>query len=382
MTVRAAAANPAVLRWARERAGLSAAEVAARLKRPPADIQGWESGRTAPTFLQLETLAERVYHRPLALFFLPRPPEEESPQHEFRTLPDFEVAALSDDTRYAIRLGTAYQRSLVELTGGVNPAHRLVFRDLRAELDSDEVDLAHRLRAYLGVSVAEQRTWPGARDAMSHWREAVEASGVFVFKRAFKQDEVSGFSLMDDTFPIVMVNNGTAFTRQIFTLFHELAHLLYGVSSLTKVDPGFVDRFTGAHRRLELACNRLASEFLVPGSLDLPARVDHVQAIRGLATEYCVSREVILRKLVEQGTIPKSEYRPLLLSFSQESRDRAESGGGNYYLTQRAYLGSGFLQLAFSRYRAGLVSIGELAEHLGMKAKNISTFEDYVLSSG
>lgn len=217
---------------------------------------------------------------------------------------------------------------------------------------------------------------------MSHWREAVEASGVFVFKRAFKQDEVSGFSLMDDTFPIVMVNNGTAFTRQIFTLFHELAHLLYGVSSLTKVDPGFVDRFTGAHRRLELACNRLASEFLVPGSLDLPARVDHVQAIRGLATEYCVSREVILRKLVEQGTIPKSEYRPLLLSFSQESRDRAESGGGNYYLTQRAYLGSGFLQLAFSRYRAGLVSIGELAEHLGMKAKNISTFEDYVLSSG
>lgn len=216
---------------------------------------------------------------------------------------------------------------------------------------------------------------------MSNWREAVEASGVFVFKRAFKQAEVSGFSLIDDTFPIVMVNNGTAFTRQIFTLFHELAHLLYGVSSLSKSDPGFVDRFTGVHRRLELACNRLASEFLVPGSLELPTRVDHVQAIRGLASEYCVSREVILRKLVDQGAIPKSEYRPLLSSFSQETRNRAEAGG-NYYLTQRAYLGSGFLQLAFSRYRAGLVSIGELAEHLGMKAKNISTFEDYVLSSG
>jgi transcriptional regulator with XRE-family HTH domain len=51
--------------------GLSVAEVAQMLKRPPEEIEAWESGEDAPTYPQLEKLAYQIYKRPLAVFFLP-----------------------------------------------------------------------------------------------------------------------------------------------------------------------------------------------------------------------------------------------------------------------------------------------------------------------
>jgi ribosome-binding protein aMBF1 (putative translation factor) len=39
--------QPAVIRWARQSAGLSVVEVAAKLKRPVEDVKAWESGSSA-----------------------------------------------------------------------------------------------------------------------------------------------------------------------------------------------------------------------------------------------------------------------------------------------------------------------------------------------
>ena len=106
--------NPKVLIWARERAGLTIEDAAARMKRTPAMLTAWEEGKKAPTFKQLETLAETVYHRPIALFFFPAPPEEPEPGRVFRTLPSAEVDKLLSDTLYAMREGMAFRESLIK----------------------------------------------------------------------------------------------------------------------------------------------------------------------------------------------------------------------------------------------------------------------------
>jgi Zn-dependent peptidase ImmA (M78 family) len=263
MATRATALNPAVLRWAREQIGLSVEDAASRISKAPEDLQAWENGEAYPTFNQLESLAERVYKRPVALFFLPAPPAEPPPTSEFRTLPELERESLEPDTLLALREARAFRESLRELTGGRNPAERRIWRDLRAA-DRDGERLARRVREYLAVDLDTQTSWGSTRQAMIEWRAVVEAVGVFVFKRSFQQREVSGLCLDDEEFPLLLINNSTASSRQIFTLFHELAHILFDVSGVTTVDTSFVERLTGDARRIEIACNRFAAEFLVP----------------------------------------------------------------------------------------------------------------------
>ena len=202
MSDRATALNPDLLTWARERAGLSLSDVAHYTHKGVDDVAAWEAGDAWPTYRKLEKLAEGLSHRPVALFFLPEPPEELAAQQEFRTLPDFAITGLGADARFAVRLGRSYQTSLRELTGGLNPSDRRLWRDLRLDRSSDVISAARRLRNYLGVTLEEQRSWRTTAEAMAAWRGCVEDAGVFVFKRSFKQREVSGFCLTDVELPV------------------------------------------------------------------------------------------------------------------------------------------------------------------------------------
>ena len=67
--------NPDILKWARERSGYTLKAIAAFLKKDASIVKDWESGESAPTYIQLEKLADK-YKRPIALFFFPEPPEE------------------------------------------------------------------------------------------------------------------------------------------------------------------------------------------------------------------------------------------------------------------------------------------------------------------
>jgi Zn-dependent peptidase ImmA (M78 family) len=384
MVQRATSITPAVLVWARERAGFSVTDVATRLGKEPADITAWERGDAFPAYGQLESLAE-TYRRPVALFFLPEPPDEAPPQNQFRTLPDADLASLGPDTRYALRDAHAYQTSLRELTGGRNPAERRILADLRWDGTGVEA-FAHRVRDYLAVPLATQQRWPNAEIAMEEWRASLEQVGVFVFKRSFKDRVVSGFCLHDPEFPVIVVNNSTPFTRQVFTLIHELAHLLLGESSIDKADPGFIGRFNDAGRQVEIACNRFAGEFLVPDAsvgwaAFAPDNLDWF--LEATAHKYNVSREVVMRRLLDRGLVTNAQYLAKVAEWANDpARDGGGGEGGSYYATQSAYLSKAFTALVFGLYRAGRISLPETSEHLGMKARSVVKFEDYLFARG
>jgi Zn-dependent peptidase ImmA (M78 family) len=219
---------------------------------------------------------------------------------------------------------------------------------------------------------------------MATWRAAVESVGVFVFKRSFRQRTVSGFCVHDSAFPVIVVNNSTPFTRQVFTLFHELAHLLYGLSSITKDDPDFIEHFAPADRTVEVACNRFAADFLVPAEAIRWTDFNETrleQFVSDTAARLSVSREVILRRLLDRGLITSNTYAEYVREWNTEpARDGGGEGGGNYYATQAAYLSRAFLGLAFAQYRAGRIGIADLSEHLRMRARNVSKLEDFLLA--
>jgi Zn-dependent peptidase ImmA (M78 family) len=372
----------ALLQWAREAQGFSIEEVATRLKRDPAEIAAWEAGESSPTYVQLETLAYKIYKRPLALFFLPQPPPEADPETEFRTLPDFDLEDLSSDTRYQIRFAHSLQLSLKELNEGRNPAERMIFRDIALDIGRDVREQAHRIREYLGISLETQTTWRSSETALKAWRNAVEEAGVFVFKHAFKEKGISGFSLLDEEFPIIYLNNSTSKTRQVFSLFHELAHLLFHVNGISKFDTTYIARLPPPERQIEQFCNALAAELLMPSAdfdtqLRAVARIDE-RAVERLAARYSVSREVVFRRLRDKGLVTQAQYEEKAAEWAAQAEQR-EGSGGNYYATQAAYLGEGYLKLVFGRHYQGQLSLEQVADYLGVKTKSVAGLEEFAL---
>ena len=247
--------NPDIVRWARERSGYTLHEIAKSFKKDIATISNWESGAAVPTYVQLEELADK-YKRPVAIFFFPEPPEEPDFADQ-SALRSSEIEKLDPGIRLLLRQARARQLSLMELSMDVNPAETKIFRDLHAQLDRSPIELAQQTRAYLDISVETQASWSNAREALENWREQIEEKGIFVFKDAFHNDSIDGFCLVHEQFPVIYLNNSQLPVRQIFSLFHELAHLLLGKNGITRgVNP--------MGEQIEVFCNQFASEFLVP----------------------------------------------------------------------------------------------------------------------
>ena len=386
--------NPDVLRWARETLRLSQEEVAQRMKKKTSDIEAWERGEASPTYIQLESLAYEIYKRPIALFFFPEIPEEEAVERTFRTLPEQELQRMPPRILYLLRRARVFQLNLAELYDDVNPASRHILRDLDFAPSVAVTEMAQQVRSYLGIDLAQQQSWDDADDALKRWRTVLEDHGVFVFKDSFNspgkknEDSVesafSGFCLYDTDFPVIYVNNNKAKNRQIFTLFHELAHLLMHTGGVDTRQDDYIDNLTGNSRRIEILCNQFAAEFLVPSG-DFRARLVgkpiHDREIGEWAGLYGVSRETILRRLLDWGRVSQQEYEEKTRQWRKERRESSGSGG-NYYLTRGAYLGERYVEAVFSNYHQGKVSLEQAADYLDIKTRNVAGMEEWLFKQG
>lgn len=379
--------NPILLKWARETLGYSVEDVVDRIQQKRVTttvIEGWENGSLSPSYPQLEILAYKIYKRPLAIFFFPSPPEEETPEQSFRTLPKEEIALLGPTLLYLVRQANVMQENLYELFEGENPAAQKICSDIKIENYSSVSSAAKAVREYLGTDLNKQYAFKTIDEALKYWRSLLEEYGVFIFKDAFKDDECSGFCLYDEVYPIIYVNNSQPKVRQIFTLFHELAHLLFKTGGIDLRHDDFVGRIRGNNRRIEVFCNQFAGEFLAPTS-DVKKylrgqKVDD-NLLSAIANKYHVSREVILRKCLDLEYITQRFYENKVKEWESQRIERSlpEETGGNYYFTRGVYLGDHYIETAFGKYYQGIITRSQLADYLGIKEGNISRFEDSLL---
>lgn len=369
--------TPAVITWARERAGYSVDELTAKFK----NLAEWEAGTAFPTYPQLEQLSDKL-KVPVAVFFFPGPPDTVPIRESFRTLPEEQFSAIPRRVHFLLRKAKAMQLNLAELNNGRNPAGRLITRDVAFGLDAAIGQMAEVIRNYLGVTVDEQIKWGNPVIALENWRRILIDVGIFVFKDSFKVDNYSGFCLFDDEFPIIYVNNSTAKTRQTFTLFHELAHLIFHTSGIDTFGDEYIAALPANAQRIEVICNRFAGSFLVPEEAFEAAfrgKLANVASAEELADYFNVSREVIYRKFLDRGLIQNAEYE----RAAEEWRAQKKGGsGGDYYNTQFAYLGPNYIGLAFRQYYQNRISDVQLADYLNIAPKNLNAFEERFLERG
>ena len=373
--------NPKVLTWVRDRAGYSV-ETLAKKRTDFKRIVEWEDGNIQPTYRQLELLSE-VLQVPVAIFFFPKPPDTPPLQASFRTLENKQYDEIPPPVRLLLHKARAFQIGVHELNNGRNPASRLFTRDFVASSDESDDDLAIQIREFLAVNLQQQFKWTNRDFALKAWRRALYDVGIYVFRGPFKGHQYSGFCLYDTEFPVIFVNSSNSKARQIFTLLHELAHLLFRTSGIDMIDKSYVFHLPNDKRSVEVKCNRLAAYILVPNDVfdsELSMRNLSDDLPNELADLFQVSTEVIYRKLLDRKLISQEQYSKAKVNWA-EGKSR-EKNGGDYYNNLVSYLGEEYTSLAFQRYYEEQISFEELADYLDTRPKNLEKLEHNILNRG
>jgi Zn-dependent peptidase ImmA (M78 family) len=157
--------------------------------------------------------------------------------------------------------------------------------------------------------------------------------------------------------------------------------LLYHLGGIDFRDNAITTTFDSKYLNYEINCNKFANEFLVPRKIfKMQKLYVSEEKISDLANLFSVSREVILRNYLELGLVDKKYYQEMSRKWIDDAKkSKEESTGGQYYYTQKTYLGETYVKLAFEKYYQEKITIENLSDYLNIKVKNISTFEHYAL---
>ena len=152
---------------------------------------------------------------------------------------------------------------------------------------------------------------------------------------------------------------------------------------MTKKDDRYIELLSGQPRRIEIFCNQLAAELLVPIA-DLRPAVKRFgtddEAVAQIAGLYKVSRELILRRFLGMGLVTQQQYQRKAAQWIEEYEAAAfAKGGGNYYATHASYLSERYARLAFSNYYRGTISMEQLADYLNVSVRTVPGLEQLVL---
>jgi Zn-dependent peptidase ImmA (M78 family) len=381
--------EPSILVWARESLGLSLAEVALKLDKDRETIQQWEFGNSFPTLAQLETLAYNIYKRPLAVFFLPRPPKESTPKQDFRTLPENEISNLSPELRLIIRKAKHNQLVLKQINDNKNPVIKPLHRVFNLEKSNLNVNFANKLREYLGITRSLQQDFRNPDIAFNYYRNLIEKNGVYVFQYPLK--EVRGFSLMDNEFPVIVINSGDYPNGKIFSLFHELCHILFNVGGIFR--DYYSEELRENPNKIEVLCNKFASDILLPNDelindiLVLENKNNKVwseEMLSAIAFSYKVSKEVVLRKLLDTGKTTQTFYTKTRIKWSElykqdlAKKPKTQKGGPSYHVTNLSHLGKNFVTQVLTNYHSGKLTSSQVSDFLNIKLNRIPDYEKKV----
>ena len=360
--------NHQLLEWVRVRRGLSIEDVKKKTKFPEVEIKRWESGDAIPTYDQLDILAYDVYKVPLAGLFMDSPPEDTDAIKKFRAIAGYEDFIPSKFLADVI-IKTGFFQSVIAELDAVNTCSIVG----KLSENGGVIRASREIRKLLNWDTIEKDT-ETAEERVEAIRERMGGLGIYVFKEAFHDQEVSGFCLIDDNYPVIAINNSNAFTRQLFTLIHEFAHILIN-------NPGVTNNLRTFNFNEEVFCNKVANAVLIPDESVSAIKYSAltIEILSELASSFIVSREVVLRKLFDIGKVEHRDFVKISeLLKADFLRKGKEKGGGNYYNTKRVYLGRRYIGIVFRSIDSGAIDAHMASKYLNIKYENLAKFKKVV----
>ena len=263
-----------------------------------------------------------------------------------------------------------------------------------ASLDEDSVVVASRARTWLGISLDTQSTWRGEYDAISGWIQTLEGRNVLVFQAGgVDLEEMRGFSISATDLPVIVVNGQDHPRGRVFTLMHELSHLMMRVEGVCQ-PYRIMDDWSSSDERTEVFANAIAGNLLVPAdALEKHPRVlrQHKESprdwteenLRSLARDFAVSREVILRRLLTVGRTTRQFYEAKRDEYLAEYRRLRERQRRVPRPVPRPRLvvrdnGRAFTRLVLEALDAERITDADLSDYLNVRLKHLDTLAELV----
>jgi len=362
--------NPEVLRWAREEGRYSQEEMAEKLEVEIGRYQQWEQvGKEIP-FSKLDTLSNTL-KRQVAFFFLPQPPQSISQPKDYRNRSGSDQS-ISKEVAFAIRQAHYFKQTAIDLREEAFWEKAYAWEhELEAWQDNVRHDMPQMvawLREVFEIDMDTQLRWKTESDAYKNWRKAVEEKlGILVFQFSMPMEEVQGFCLTDVRPYAIVVNSKQSYTGRIFTIFHELAHILRRQSGLCMID------YTVSKQQQpeEWECNRFAGMFLAPVTSLVPT--DNLEEIQTYARKLKISREAYLRRLKEEGFIQDTQFFVLLDEIKKTylPKSSAKSGIVTPERKSLSTRGETFFNLILDALQANQISYSQASGVLDLRINKI-----------
>ena len=316
-----------VLEWAARQAGESFDSVARSIAPKGRSLDSVLNGSLTPAQVQKFAKRTRV---PFGLLFLQSPPETIRP-----AIPDLRQAKQPDPLSLdffevledAERKQLWYKEHL--LSNGAEP---LAFVGSAKPTDRAQ-DVALLIRKEIGLIEADRTACKNQDDYFRLLSRRAEGAGIVVLKnrivksntrRPLSPREFRGFAMADDIAPLVFVNGKDWEIAHVFTLLHEIAHIWVGQSGVSDL------AYRQGNSGLEIFCNRVAAEVLVPED-EFLRHFDQTQDLSVLAKRFRVSHLVVARRALDLKRIGSAAYDGIAaLSANAKPPSEDESGGDSY----------------------------------------------------
>jgi Zn-dependent peptidase ImmA (M78 family) len=368
--------NPGVLRWARNKAGLSEATLAEHIGVQLGLVQKWEATGSIP-FSLVETLAEKT-RTPFGFLFLQEPPQPSLPIADFRRIDNIDLSEPSNDLLdviYSAQLKQDWYREYL-ISNGKKP---LPFVG-KSSIQMPAKETAEDIRRTLNIGPALAHMTVKWEDTIRYTIEAAEESGILVLRsgyvgastsRLLSVDEFRGFALSDEYAPLIFINGADAPAAQIFTIAHEIAHVWLGETGVSNLE-----RTYSTHSTLEQYCNNVAAEVLLPLEelrVSWRGQINDTREIDRLSREYKISRIVVARRARDAALLTESKFDSY---YKMIASSATKAAGGNYYVNEQYKHSRRFSIAIIQEALAGRTMQRDAMQFLGIKKEE--TFRKYI----
>ncbi len=367
--------RPNILKWAIESSGWNEEEIIKRLDISSNTFGGWLKGEANPTLKQLEDLA-KVVKRPLAVFFLSEAPKEKPLPKDYRMLPE-KAGKFDKKTILAIRRARRLQKISKELSENLNANLNKLIPTVKQSENSKNI--AEKYREEFKFDQEKQKKFKSPYEVFNFLRDIIEDKNIIVFQISMPIEDARGFTLVDDSPAVIVVNSKDAIEAKIFTLMHEFGHVLLNESGVSMPENALFIKGVG---RVEKWCNDFASAFLLPEVLAKKAFglnteiLTETKTLNRLSRAYKVSKAMLLYNMYRLNFISEQQYNGVLERYKPEilkPKERAEKKGvfipaDKKCLSER---GQKFVSLVVNNVDKGFITHSDALDYLSIKAKNL-----------